>query len=236
MTLLSAAQEVCDVVGVTRPSALISSQEQLARQVLGLAKKTIEELGLMGWPTLNIPYSFPTVNGQAQYDLPADWGSENGDTVFSALQYSQLRGSLSAGDWARQRDTLQTQYGRYRFRIFGLPLKINLSPTPTTVETVTLEYRTTYRVRQADNTYKNTFFADDDVSLFHEELLKKGLEWRLRRAKGMDYSEEFDDYEMSRSQRLGEALQMGSMAVAYRSPFDIPDSLNVFVREGGFGS
>lgn len=235
MSLLSVAQDTCDVIGLTRPAAIITGNDQLARQILGLAKETLEELGLMDWPILEIPYSFNTVVGQAQYTLPEDFGREVGDTVYVASQYSNLRGSLTAAAWQQQRDQLQAQIGRYRFRIFGLPLALNLTPVPQVVEEITMEYQTTYRVKQIDGTYKNTFFADTDVPIMPEELLKKGLKWRLRRAKGLDYSEEFDDYEKDRFARLAQMLQLGSQPIAYRSQSEIPEGLGVYVPENGYG-
>jgi hypothetical protein len=174
MTLLSVAQDVCDVIGLTRPAAVVGGTDQLSRQVLGLAKEVLEELGRMDWPVLEIPYSFNTVVGQAAYDLPADFGGEVGDSVYIASQYSQLRGSLTPADWQNQRDVLRPQLGKYRFRIFGLPTKLYFAQTPKTVENVIMEYQTTYRVKQADSTYKNTFFADSDVSLFPEDIFKEG--------------------------------------------------------------
>lgn len=235
MTLLSVAQDVCDVIGLVRPPAVVGSNDQLGRQVLGLAKETLEELGRMDWPELQIPYTFNTVAGQDSYDMPADFGREVGDTLYIASQYSKLRGSLTPADWQNQRDVLAPQIGKYRYRIFGLPKKLYLAQTPEVIEAVTMEYQTTYRVLQDDATYKNTFFADSDVSLMPEELLKKGLKWRLRRAKGLDYTEEFNDYEMSRAQWLAQALSMGSLAVAYRYGVDENEITNGYIRENGFG-
>jgi hypothetical protein len=236
MSLLSISQEVCDVIGLARPAAIVTGNDQLARQIFGLAKETLDELGLMDWPILQVPYSFTTVPNQTAYNLPTNFGREIGDTVFVASQYTQLRGSLTPADWQRQRDSLAQNIGRYRFRIYGLPTMLNFAPTPQVAEEVTFEYQTTIRVRQADNTYKNTYFADTDVSVVPEELVKKGLKWRLRRAKGLDYSEEFDDYEIARAQRLAQALGMGSMPVAYRSGHDMPEELNVWIPETGYGS
>lgn len=235
MSLLSAAQDVCDVIGLARPVAIVASNEQLSRQILGLAKETLVELGLMDWPILEIPYTFNTVVGQAQYDLPLDFFRQISDTMYVSTQYDSLRGSLTPGDWARQRSGMQSNIGRYRFRVFGLPTKLNLTPTPTKIETLVMEYQTASRVQQADATYKATFFADGDTTLMPEELLKKGLKWRLRRAKGLDYSEEFDDYEISRTQRLAQALGMGSMPVAQRGYGD--DGIGIpYVPESGFGA
>lgn len=237
MSLLSVAQDVTDVIGLTRPTAIVSSTDQLSRQILGLAKETLDELGLMDWPVLEIPYTFNTVVNQSQYALPDDFGREIGDTMYVTDQYMSLRGSLTPADWQRQKSGLQVNMGRYRFRIFGLPTMLNMQPTPTMVQTLTMEYQTTSLVQQTDNTYKNTFFADTDVTLMPEELLKKGLKWRLRRAKGLDYSEEFNDYEMSRADRLAKALSMGSMAVAYRSGIEDCAGIGVpYIPEVGYGS
>jgi hypothetical protein len=236
MTLLSTAQRACDVAGLPRPAALLSSTDPFNRQVLALAIEVLDELCLMNWPILNVPYTFNTVANQSQYDLPEDFKREMGDTMYAASQYTQLRGSLTPADWARQRDTLQAQYGRYRYRIFGLPLKINVSPTPTAVEALTFEYQTTYKVQQADTTYKNTFFADSDVPLVDEDLFYSGLKWRLRRVKGLDYSEEFNEYEVDKAKRLAQALQLGSMPVSYRYPYDVPDGLGFYIPENGYGN
>lgn len=235
MSLLSIAQDVADVIGLTRPTAIITGADQLSRQILGLAKETLEELSLMDWPVLQVPYSFNTVANQAAYALPADFGHEVGDTVYAASRYDQLRGSLTPGDWARQRNTLPG-LGRFRFRIFGNPMALNMSPTPTTVENIVLEYQTVNRVTQVGGALKTTYYDDTDVSIVPEDLMKKGLKWRLRRAKGLDYSEEFDDYEMARAQRLAQQLSLGSMPVAYRSPFDIWEVGMGYVPQTGFGS
>lgn len=234
MSLLSIAQDVTDAIGLTRPAAIIAGNDQLSRQILSLAKDTLEELGGMDWPVLEIPYTFNTVVNQAGYVLPADFDSQIGDTLYNGLQYGNLRGSLTPSDWMRQKSGLQVNMGRYRFRIFGLPSLLNLQPMPSIVEALTLEYKTKYRVVQADTTYKTTFFADTDVTLMPEELLKQGLKWRLRHAKGLDYSEEFNAYEMLRGQRLAQALTLGSMPVAQRTGAD--DSISSpYIPETGFG-
>lgn len=235
MSLISICQETADVIGLTRPAAIISGTDALARQMLGFCKETLEELSIMDWPTLQVGYSFPTVAAQAAYALPADFGREIGDSVFGQARYSQLRGSLTPADWARQRNVLPG-LGFYRFRIFGNPLKINLTPTPQGVENVVFEYQSLNRVvTVATGAFKSSYTDDTDVSVVPEDLVKKGLKWRVRRAKGLDYSEEFDDYEMTRTQRLAQALQLGSMPVAYRSPYSDDGLPMGYVPENGYG-
>jgi len=234
MSLLSICQGVSDVVGFTRPTAIISSMDQIPRQCLGFAKETLIELSKMDWPVLQVPYTFNTVPGQAAYDLPVDFAREIGDSVYGAARYSQVRGSLTPADWARQRNVLPG-LGFYRFRIFGNPMQLNLTPTPQVAESIVFEYQTTYRVRQISGDFKTTFYADDDVTVVDEDLMVKGLKWRMRRAKGMDYSEEFDDYEIDRAQTLAQAMQLGSLPVATRSPYYEGELGMGYIPESGFG-
>lgn len=234
MTLLAVCQDVADVVGVQRPTAIITSLDQLSRQMLGLAKETLEELSLMDWPQLVVSGTITTVTGQVPYPLPTDFEHEIGDSMYVANRYESVRGSLTPADWARQRNSLP-DLGHYRFRIFGYPRAINIMPTPQMPENLVYEYKSNYRVMHSDNSLGRTYSDDADVPLVPEELVVKGLKWRLRRAKGLDSSEEFDDYEFSRTTRLAQQLQLGSMAVAYRSPFDAPLT-DGYVPETGYGA
>lgn len=235
MTLLSICQDTADAIGLTRPSTIVSSTDPLSRQMLAFAKETLEELSAMAWPKLEVAYSFNTVALQQTYAVPADWSREIGDSVYGSARYSQIRGSLTPGDWARQRNILPG-LGFYRFRIYGNPLMINLTPTPQVVETIVLEYQSANRVTANLGGTKVTYTLDDDTSIVDEDLMKKGLKWRLRRAKGMDYSEEFDDYELTRAQRLAQALQLGSLPVAYRGIYDGSELIGMgWVPETGYG-
>lgn len=234
MSLLSICQDTADVIGLTRPTAIITGQDPISRQMLGFCKEALEELSLMDWPFLEVSYSFPTVVDQTAYTVPEDYGREIGDSVYGNARYSQIRGSLTPADWARQRNILPG-LGFYRFRIFGNPLKLNLTPTPQVVETIVMEYQTLYRVAHFDATPGLTYTDDRDVSVVPEYLMKKGLKWRLRRAKGLDYSEEFDDYEIARTTALAQSLQLGSMPVAYKGPYDSADLPIGYVPETGYG-
>lgn len=235
MSLLSICRDVADVIGLTRPAAIMTGPDQLSRQMLGFAKETLEELGFMDWPILEVAYSFNTVVSQSQYALPVDFGRAITDTMYAASRYEQLRGSLTPGDWARQRNNTP-ELGRFRFRIFGNPQMLNISPTPTVVEAFVMEYQTINRVTQVGGAFQSTYFSDDDVSLVPEDLMKKGLKWRLRRAKGLDYSEEFDDYETARTSRLAQQLAFGSIPISNRSPYDTYEPGSMYVRENGYGA
>jgi len=233
--LLQICHDTVDAVGIQRPVAIVTGMDQLSRQLLSLAKESLEDLSLMDWPVLVMVGGITTVPGQETYDLPVDFEHEIDDTMYAAARFQALRGSLTPGDWARQKQNMP-DIGQYRFRVFGNPLKLHVLPVPQLAENLVYEYKTKNRVRKSDGiTLAFTYTEDQDVSLVHEELVKKGLKWRLRRAKGLDYTEEFDEYEISRNSRLAQSFAFGSMPVAVRSPWDGAPLTDGYVPEVGFG-
>ena len=235
MSLLSLCQDVTDVVGIPRPTAIITGADQISRQLLGFAKEAIEELATMDWPMTNLEYPFQTVVGQAAYPVPTDFFKIVTDTAYLASQYYILRGSLTAGDWQRQRNALPAQIGRYKFRLYGSPMSIVLTPAPGTVENIVLEYVSLNRVIKADGTPLPTWTNDTDVAVYQEDLIKKSVKWRLKNAKGLDYAEDFDDCQVCTARALAQALGLGSQVIAYRRTVDVPELSDGYVPEYGYG-
>jgi hypothetical protein len=236
MSLLTISIQVADSVGLPRPSAVASSTDQLPRQMLALANETLEELCEMDWPLLEVTHTFNTVANQDTYALPANFNRIVTDSAYVASQYYALRGSLSSADWYRNRNSLPSQIGRYKFRIFGNPLSIVLTPKPMTVENIVLEYVTSNRVKDTGGNFAQNYTADTDVSIIPESVVRKGLKWRIKHAKGLDYSEDFNDYEITKQRVFAQQLAAGSMPVAFRNMIDVPELPNGFVPEFGYGS
>jgi hypothetical protein len=44
-------------------------------------------------------------------------------------------------------------------------------------------------------TYKAAFTADTDTSVLNEPVMTDGVVWRFKSAKGLDFTEEFQEYE-----------------------------------------
>ncbi len=70
-------------------------------------------------------------------------------------------------------------------------------PTPGAGHQWAFEYVSTYWVRTSADTAGSlaAFAADDDESLFPDELHILGLTWRYKRSRGLDYAEDFNSYE-----------------------------------------
>jgi len=235
MTLLSIAQRVADEVGLPRPAALAGSTDQLARQMFALANATLEQLGKMNWPELDSTYSFPTVVEQVAYAVPADYDRFVTDTAFIATQYYQARGSLSANEWARRRNGMSSLTGWARYRVFGYPAKIQFVPAPQVVQTVVIEYVSKNLSVGDDGTAKLLFVTDTDTSIVSEELVRMGLKWRIKHAKGLDYSEDFNAYERRTAEVFAQRLNLGSMPVAHRYGGD-EGLASPYIPDTGYGT
>lgn len=239
MTLATLCQRVVDEVGLPRQSSIASSNDQLARQLFAFANTTIEELNRKTWPCMEIPYTFDTVVGQDVYNFPTDWKRTVVDTVYNSAVYYNMRGSLTAADWYRQRNGLPANLGRYKYRIYGRPLKIFLTPTPQVAETLVFDYVSAWPVMDGgDEIAKPLFAQDSDTSIIPEALVRMGVKWRILHAKGLEYAEAFNEYEAETKIELAQQLGFGSQAVAVR-PFwaeNWPYYADGYVPETGFGS
>lgn len=236
MTLLTVAQRVADAVGLPRPASVAGSTDQLARQMFSLANDTLEELGKMDWPQLDTAYSFNTVVDQTAYALPAGYARFATDTAFITSEYYSLRGSLTPKEWAIRRNGMSQMVGRLRYRVFGYPQMLQFVPAPQTVQNITIEYLSNLLVIGSDDVRRTLYSEDSDMSVVPEELVRKGLKWRIKHAKGLDYSQDFNDYETSCAELYAQTINLPSTPVAYRYPWGNEDELGFpVVPETGYG-
>ena len=128
-------------------------------------------------------------------------------TFWNRTQDRKVVGPLTPQKW----QMLQT--GLYSlvwdaFRIRGT--QILMSPAPTAGDTLAYEYVSKYWCTNAAGTTERAAWAsDDDAGLLDEELMTMGIVWRFRKAKGLDYSEEFRSYEMLVEKKLANDGAMG---------------------------
>lgn len=196
MTLLSIVQAVANDSGFQVPTTVVGNQDATASMLLSLINKSGRTLARRPWQRLQKELLFSTMISQATYALPSDYGYYQADTAWSRTNYWQLRGSLSPYAWQVYKSGIQTTTPRSRFRVFGNVF--TLDPTPSTIESMVIEYVSSYWVAtSAAPTVgaQNTFLADTDVSLIDEYLLELDLTWRFLERKGLAYAESKNEAE-----------------------------------------
>jgi len=235
MTLLTIVRDVVDEVGLPRLTSVANGSSDLARQMFALANATLEEIGTCDWTVLETVYEFTTVEGQETYPLPVDFKKYISDTAFVSSLYYELRGSMTPAQWSQRRYGWQVGIGRYRFRMKGDPRLIYMTPIPQLEETLTMEYTSKYLAKDTNGVPIAKFFSDTDEPRVPEELVRMGLKWRIKHAKGLDYSEDFNSYENRKKFLRAQDNALGSQPVAKRYYADTPELGDGYVPETGYG-
>lgn len=226
MTLLAIAQRVCDEVGMPRPSAVASSTDSLGRQLFALANTELEEISMaFDWPLLNTTYNFNTVIGQSQYNLPADFRKLLIKSAYNAATYYRMRGSLTAAQWQYRRNALLGPVQRYQIRLTGNPNKLNITPTPQSVEALVYEYQKS-NFAMAGAVEQPLYAVDTDVSIVDERLVRMGLKWRIKHAKGLEFSADIALY--------NQAVQRAYAASIALDEIDITETTRTEVLSPGY--
>lgn len=206
MTILSIIQAVADEVGVTRPSAVISSNDGTVRQLLALANREGKSLARLGnWTTLTKEHTFDTVNGTAAYALPSDFDYIVNQTAWDRDNYWMLRGPLSVPLWQAIKSGLYDSTAlRKGFRIKGSSsTRFYIDPTPTVVDTIVFEYQSKSWCQSSGGTGQTAWAADTDTGILDEDLMAMGIKWRFLKAKNFDYAEEFREHQNQCLKALG---------------------------------
>lgn len=237
MSLLSIGQSVLNITGWDDLSSIAGNTDRTARQVLALANDELKSLSnRFDWRHLVKEYSFATVIGTASYSLPADYGKLMQDSVYNEDEYYRLRSGMSDNQWNAWRFGLlgSLSHQRYRVIISGATPQFVLSPTPASVETLVMLYKSTYFAVASDTTAKSVYELDSDVSKIPEDVVEKGLLWRFKRAKGLDFSAELSEYnEMTRTRY---AQTRGESDIPIPNGLVTPEITDGYVPDSGFGA
>lgn len=206
MSLLSIVQNVCDEVGISRPSVVVGSTNQQIRQLLALSRRGGKLLaGLGHWTVLTKEHTFATVNGTDAYALPDDFDYIVNQTAWDRANYRRMREAISPPLWQAIKSGLVQTNARWKgFRIKGSSAtRFYIDPTPTSADTLVFEYQSLNWCRNAaGDTDRAAWAADDDTGILPEALLELDLIWRWRHAKGLDYAEDFRTFQMEADKAL----------------------------------
>ena len=139
--------------------------------------------------------------GQDAYALPSDY-----DYMISGTQWDrgfrwQIYGPLTPAEWQVLKSGLSPTGPRRRFRLFGG--MFHLDPIPYDSNLLVYEYYSTSFAMALGATSATAFTADTDTYVLLDDLMILGLKWRYRRAKGIDYSDEFKQYEDAMQREIG---------------------------------
>jgi len=229
MTLLTIVQSACNRVGLPAPTSVINNEDQTAKQMLAFANEAGEELkNVFDWQALRREATFTTVAAETQTTLSSiasDLDRIVPETVFDRTARLPLFGPYPPAQWQKLKSTLVAAVRS----VWTLRNNtILMHPTPAAGSTIALEYITTKWALAVDGTTgKTAFTVDTDTSIVGEELTILSVIWRFKKAKGLDYDEDFRSYQYALARKQAQEtpaqdLRLGSKRLTGIDPF-IPD-------------
>jgi hypothetical protein len=199
---LEIVRSACGIIGLQRPNSLIGSTDLQVIQLRELLNKTGSELAARsssGWQSLVREATFTTVATEDQGALTTIIGAVNAyrhivnETIWNRTTKEPVYGPRAAGVWQGLKAlTFAGPYAEYRIR----GGRLLFLPVPAAGATCAFEYVTKNWLVSSDATTQQSEVEDDeDEPLLDDEILRDGLIWNWKAAKGLDYSQDFQSWE-----------------------------------------
>lgn len=192
MSLLSMVNDIATSVGLDEATSVISNEDSTYTQIRRFIEQEGDELSRSyDWRSLKENGVFTGDGVTTQWDLPADFDRlvpGNALWIVGRPMWP-VEGPISDEDMLSiQAGPLRPAFGVWRM----FEEQIEIWPIPADGVVYNLMYYRTAWIQPADlSAFKERFTVDTDVAALPERLLVNGAIWRWKRAKGIDYAEEF---------------------------------------------
>jgi len=215
-TILEICREVADLAAVKRPDDLFNTSSQQNNIFLSVAKSTLDSLLRYGnWQELTKEGWIRTVKGKKQYvinDYIPDFYCLLNNTIYVKDTNEKVIGAITPEQWMKDKYFGNASCG-IKFKIQNGRL-IFLDEPKSRVKIV-FQYRSDSIVWDFKTfEEKSVLTANTDVPIFDEYLVKLGILWRWLKRSGLDYSEEYAEYQRELKKRFGSSLATSDINLA----------------------
>jgi hypothetical protein len=190
--------------GLPLPVQAVSSTDPTIAKFVALAQDLGDELReRFFWRNLNIAGQIVGDGSTTLFALPADWAEFSpGQRLFSTLYPTLPIYGPVTNEQLAQMKASPAFPTRPVWRIIGGTLEI--WPALASTETVTFNYYSTNWVSNAAGIVRQPgFLLDSDFSMIDEIVLRRGLIYRWKESKGLDYAEAQASYQHSIDRAAG---------------------------------
>lgn len=190
MSVLSVIQNVCAMHALNIPSAVVGSTDTQTNQMLAILNEVLSEMvteSKFNVTTQETVFSvLPQEDQGAMSTLcPNGYQFAIFETFFDRSMSRPLTGPMTETEW-QQLKALPSDGIWFKYRIVLDHLL--LWPVPTSpYSDIAFEYMSSWCVKDAAGTLKAAISADDDVFVFPENIVQKGLMYRWKQIKGLPY-------------------------------------------------
>lgn len=194
MTVLSAIQAVCPVIGLDVPSAVFASTEREHVELRALANEMATRIYKEhDWNTFKAIATISGDGSTASFSRPVDYGRmlKEGQIWSSARKDTPLTHVTDSDIWLA--DSMSgNALDNPEWTVIGSSIYV----TPTVPSGETLKY---FYIKKL-----TAFAADTDVFALDERLLTLGMIWQWKAQKGLPYAEDLANYEIELSTAIKE--------------------------------
>ena len=221
-------------LSLTQPNMVVGSSDQQVIQMFELLKEEAINLsGRTNWEAMTAQATFITVAAEIQTNtpIPVDLDRFIPDTFFNRTQQRNMIGPITPQEWQaiKSMPTLGFVYLSFRQR----QGQFIITPVPPAGDEIDYEYVSSYYAQSSAAVAKAEFTSDDDTSFLDEEMLKLGLRWRWKQAKGLEYGQDFDTYERELEAKAGNDGGARALSISGYSEQYFPGRPNL--PQGSFG-
>lgn len=212
--ILDICRSAADITATERPDDLFNTDTQHNAIFLSVAENELESLLRYGdWPELIKEGRFKTCRNKTYYSfdqiLP-DFYALTHNTIFIKDRNEQILGSMTYEEGMRKK-YLKTSAGHLEFRIENNGLRFLEAPEPN-LNVVFLYRSNAVCYDNVTGEEKNTLEKNSDVPVFDSYLVKLGIIWRWLKRNGMDYTEEYNEYQKELKRKY--ALTLGTRDIS----------------------
>ena len=216
-SILEICQEVADLAATKRPQDLFNSTSQQDTIFLSTAKSALDSLLRYGdWQELTKEGVLRTSGQREKYlmeDICPDFFSILNNTIYIKDCNEKVIGAITPQEWMKEKYFNET-ISNTKFIIQNGMIKF-LTPPQDGIKIV-FQYRSNVICFDSKNGMleKSEINKNSDIPIFDEYLVKLGILWRWLKRNGMDYSEEYNEYEKELKKKFASSMALKDISLS----------------------
>lgn len=232
MNILEICQEVADITSTQRPTDLFERNSQHNAIFLSVAKSELNSLMRYGdWQDLTKEATLLTVKNKTDYpidNIVTDFYAILNNTIYIKDSMEKVIGAITPQDWMRDK-YFNCPSADVKFKIQNNIIKF-LEP-PACGLKIVFQYRSNavcYDARTYEE--KPTITKNTDIPIFDKYVVQLGITWRWLKRNGMDYTEEFNEYQQELKKKYGTGLATQDIDLSGGDFDGISDVETIYVK------
>lgn len=232
-SILEICQEVADLAATKRPQDLFNATSQQDTIFLSTAKSALDSLLRYGdWQELTKEGVLRTSGKREKYlmeEVCPDFFSILNNTIYIKDCNERVIGSITPQEWMKEKYFNETSSDT-KFIIQNGMIKFLIPPQDGIK--IVFQYRSNIICFDAENgmTEKSSINKNTDIPIFDEYLVKLAILWRWLKRNGMDYSEEYNEYEKEIKKKFASSLAVKDISLSAGNDDIAQQGVSIYVK------